>query len=108
MRIDIAQLVGRANRQEKGWLRRVAAISRIWYPPGMSVPTIPRLESMSALEKLELVDELWKSIGSDLSELELTPEQKELLEGRWAEYLAHPNSAISLTEFEHRLKALRG
>jgi putative addiction module component (TIGR02574 family) len=67
-----------------------------------------QLDQMTIEEKLRLVDELWLSMTPELASLEVTPEDKELLDGRWAAFLEDPSSALTLEEFQQRMKATRG
>jgi len=43
----------------------------------MSLSELPQVQSLSVREKLELVDELWKAVSSDLDAIEVTREEKE-------------------------------
>lgn len=56
----------------------------------MILAEIPQIQSLSIREKLELMD--------------ITLEEKELLESRWADYLAAPESALTIEQFKSRLK----
>ena len=73
----------------------------------MSLTELPQVQSLSVREKLELVDELWKSVSSDLDALEVTQEEKELLEGRWSGFLQNPSVALTVDQFKKDLNALR-
>ncbi len=67
-----------------------------------------QLDKMTVAEKLQLVDELWMSITPELGSLEVSPEDRELLDDRWAAFLVNPTSALTLEEFQRRMKAIRG
>ena len=66
-----------------------------------------QLDKMTVAEKLQLVDELWMSITPELRSLEVSPEDRELLDDRWAAFLKDPTSALTLEEFQRRMKAIR-
>ena len=46
------------------------------------------LGQVSVREKLDLVDEIWKSVHSEADSLEVPVEEKTLPDHRWAEFLA--------------------
>jgi putative addiction module component (TIGR02574 family) len=73
----------------------------------MKLADFPDVYDLPLREKLKLVDELWLSMASELDSLEVSQQEKELLDERWAAFLKDPNSAITLTEFQRRMKALR-
>ncbi len=52
--------------------------------------------AFSTDEKLELIHELWESVAED--DLEVSEEEKRLLDDRWANYLANPDSALTLEQ----------
>jgi len=66
-----------------------------------------QLDQMTVAEKLQLVDELWLSMTPELDSLEVSPEDRELLDTRWAAFLKDPTSALTLEEFQRRMKAIR-
>jgi putative addiction module component (TIGR02574 family) len=66
-----------------------------------------QLEQMSVQEKLQLVDELWLSMASELDSLDMVPEVKHLLDQRWSAFLEDPSVALTLEEFQQRMKAAR-
>ena len=66
-----------------------------------------QLDKMTVAEKLQLVDELWMSITPELESLEVSPEDRELLDDRWAAFLKDPTSALTLEQFQRRMKAIR-
>ena len=73
----------------------------------MSLAELPQVQSLSVREKLELVDELWKAVSPDLDAMEVTQEEKEILDGRWAAFLQNPSSALTVEQFKNELNALR-
>lgn len=73
----------------------------------MSLAELPQVQSLSVREKLELVDELWKAVSSDLDAMEVTQEEKDVLDGRWATFLRNPSSALTVDQFKKELNALR-
>lgn len=73
----------------------------------MSLAELPQVQSLSVREKLELVDELWKAVSSDLDAMEVTQEEKDVLDGRWATFLRNPSSALTVDQFKKEFNALR-
>jgi putative addiction module component (TIGR02574 family) len=73
----------------------------------MTLTDFPAVQALSAQEKLLLVDELWLSVAPELDTLEVSEEEKGMLDERWAAFLKDPASALSLEQFKQRLKALR-
>jgi len=73
----------------------------------MSLTELPQVQSLSIREKLELVDELWKSVASELDAMEVTQEEKDILEERWSDFLQNPSSALTVDQFKINLNALR-
>jgi putative addiction module component (TIGR02574 family) len=66
-----------------------------------------QMDQMTVEEKLELVDELWLSMKADLDSLIVSPAERELLDERWAAFVKDPDLAITLEEFQDRMKAFR-
>jgi putative addiction module component (TIGR02574 family) len=73
----------------------------------MKLADFPEIQALSASEKLELVDELWASIGNEVEESEVTDEEKRILNERWERYLRDPSSALSLEQFRKKVDTLR-
>ena len=73
----------------------------------MKLADFPSIQALSAVEKLQLVDEIWASVGTDLLILGVTTEEKQLLDSRWASYEQNPESALSLKELQEKIVALR-
>ncbi len=73
----------------------------------MTLADFPEVQALSAQEKLLLVDELWLSVAPELNNLEVSEEEKGLLDERLAAFLKDPASALTLEQFKQRLKALR-
>lgn len=65
------------------------------------------IDQLTVEEKLKLVDELWLSMTTELESLAISPEEKKLLNERWDAFLEDPSSALTLNEFQQRMKALR-
>ena len=61
----------------------------------------------SVQEKPQLVDELWLSMTPELESLEVSRRDRELLDERWAAFLNDRGSALTLEEFQQRMKAIR-
>ena len=73
----------------------------------MRLADLPDVRALSAREKLQLLDELWMDVARDLELLEVSEMEKELLDERWAAYLRDPGTALTLKQFEKRVKSLR-
>lgn len=72
----------------------------------MKLIDLPEVQNLPVREKLRLVDELWLSMAPELNSLEVSQEEKATLDDRWANFLGDPASALSLEEFQQRMKAL--
>ena len=73
----------------------------------MTLTDFPDVQALSAQEKLLLVDALWLSVAPELNTLEVSEEEKGMLDERWAAFLKDPTSALTLGQFKRRLNALR-
>ena len=74
----------------------------------MKLADFPNVQDLPVRQKLQLVDELWLSMTPELDSLEVSEDEKSLLDERWAAFLQDPNSALTQDEFQRRMKALRG
>ena len=72
----------------------------------MRLTDFPEVQALSAQEKLLLVDALWLSVAPVLDTLEVSEEEKGMLDERWAAFLKDPASALTLGQFKRRLNAL--
>jgi putative addiction module component (TIGR02574 family) len=73
----------------------------------MTLADLPQIQALPAQEKLQLLDELWLDIAHTVDSLEVTAEERNLLDDRWNRFLNNPSSALTLEEFQNRLHALR-
>jgi len=73
----------------------------------MTLTDLPEVQALSAREKLQLVDELWVSVAPELDALEVSAEEKGMLDERWAAFLKDPVSTLTLEQFKERLKTRR-
>ena len=73
----------------------------------MTLTDLPEVRALSVREKLQLVDELWVSVAPELDALEVSAEEKGMLDERWATFLKDPVSALTLEQFKERLKTRR-
>jgi putative addiction module component (TIGR02574 family) len=73
----------------------------------MTLTDFPEVKALSAREKLQLVDELWVSVAPELEALEVSGEERRILDERWAAFLKDPASALTLEQFKKRLKTRR-
>ena len=74
----------------------------------MKLIDLPEVQKLPIREKLQLVDELWLSMTPELDSLEVFQEEREELDERWTAFLTDPSSALTLEEFQQKMKALRG
>jgi putative addiction module component (TIGR02574 family) len=74
----------------------------------MKLVDFPEIRSLSAQQKLQLVDELWKDVAQDLEGMGIGQMEKELLDERWSAYLEDPASGLNLEEFKRSVRVLRG
>ena len=68
------------------------------YLPNMSTQTLSELLKLSEAERIQLAQDLWDSIPANSEALPVSPELLRELEGRLAEHLADPASAIPAAE----------
>ena len=66
------------------------------------------MRALTAQEKLQLVDELWLSVAPQLGSLAVSQEEKDLLDARWAAFLKDPSAALSLEQFQEKMRKHRG
>ena len=67
----------------------------------------PGVRALSTRAKLQLMDELWKSVAPELDTLKVSKETKMLLDDRWSAFLKNPGSAMTLAQFKKRMRAIR-
>jgi putative addiction module component (TIGR02574 family) len=105
-RLNIAgagSLIRNVRSEVQAWLRRERC-----YVLGMKLVDFPEIRSLSAQQKLQLVDELWKDVAQDLEGMGIGQMEKELLDERWSAYLEDPASGLNLEEFKRSVRVLRG
>ena len=73
----------------------------------MTLAELPQVLALSAREKLELVDEIWQSIGTSVEAMEVTQEEKNILDKRWDDFLKNPASALTVDQFRDKMSARR-
>ena len=73
----------------------------------MKLAELPEVQNLPVREKLELVDELWMALTRELESLEVSDDEKTLLDERWNAFLKDPDSALSLDQFRQRLNERR-
>ncbi len=74
---------------------------------GLRLADLSKVRALPAREKLQLLDELWQDLARDLDSLEVTEAEKRMLDERWAAYLSDPGAALTLEQFEERVRVLR-
>jgi putative addiction module component (TIGR02574 family) len=73
----------------------------------MKLIDLPDVHDLPVREKLQLVDELWLSVTQELKSLEVSDEEKKLLDARWATFLRDPDSALTIDQFRAKLSTIR-
>jgi putative addiction module component (TIGR02574 family) len=73
----------------------------------MKLKELPQIMALSTAEKLELIDDLWISIEPELQQVEVSEEEKKLLDSRWEKFLANPDSALTLDQVKALAAARR-
>jgi putative addiction module component (TIGR02574 family) len=68
----------------------------------MKLAELPEVQNLPVREKLELVDELWLALTQELESLEVSDDEKTLLDERWEAFLKDPDSALSLDQFRQK------
>jgi len=56
----------------------------------MTLTDLPEVQTLSAQEKLQLLDDLWVSVVTELDALEVSAEEKGMLDERWATFIKDP------------------
>lgn len=73
----------------------------------MTLSDLPQVKALSLREKLSLADELWTEAAQASQTVEVTAEEKQILDERWARHLKDPSSTLTLVQLETRIKSLR-
>jgi putative addiction module component (TIGR02574 family) len=73
----------------------------------MKLKELPQIMALSTAEKLELIDDLWISIEPKLQQIDVSGEEKKLLDDRWGKFLANPDSALTLDQVKALVAARR-
>ena len=73
----------------------------------MKLSQLPQVQELPVREKLKLVDEIWKDVAQELEVMEISSEEKQILDGRWETFLNNPDSALTSEDFINRLNVLR-
>jgi putative addiction module component (TIGR02574 family) len=73
----------------------------------MKLADFPEVRALSAQEKLQLVDELWLSVAPQLGLLAVSKEEKDVLDARWEAFLNDPSSALTLEQFQEKMRKHR-
>ena len=73
----------------------------------MKLAELPEVQNLPVREKLALVDELWLALTQELESLEVSDEEKTLLDERWEAFLKDPDSALSIDQFRRKFSERR-
>jgi putative addiction module component (TIGR02574 family) len=71
----------------------------------MTLADIPQINDLTAEEKLQLVGDIWDSIGVISDELPVSEEEKTLLDARLHAHLQSPESGLTFEEFKKQLSS---
>jgi|KBSSwiStaDraftv2_1062776.scaffolds.fasta_scaffold1194849_2 putative addiction module component (TIGR02574 family) len=74
----------------------------------MNKALLNELMQLSPADRIELAYELWDSIPADSTDFQLTPDQQQEIERRMAEHERDPSRAMTLEQFEARLRSRFG
>ena len=64
--------------------------------------TVAEIRSLSVDERLAIVEAIWDSILADADELDVTPDERKLIEQRLTAYLANPNDVVAWDDVKGR------
>ena len=56
--------------------------------------TVAEITSLSVADRLIIVEAIWDSIVDDASDLDVTPDERELIERRLAAHAANPDAVV--------------
>jgi putative addiction module component (TIGR02574 family) len=70
----------------------------------MKLIDFPEARNLPVRDKLRLVDELWLSMTPELESLEVSKYEREALDERWSNFLLNRSSALTIEEFQERMK----
>ena len=85
----------------------VRSIVNFKYHLNMKLAELPEVQNLPVREKLELVDELWLALTQELESLEVSDDEKTLLDERWEAFLKDPDSALSIDQFRRKFNERR-
>jgi putative addiction module component (TIGR02574 family) len=66
----------------------------------MKLKELPQVMALSTEEKLDLIHDLWESISPGMDQIEISEEEKDLLDERWEKHLANPEAALTLEQLK--------
>jgi putative addiction module component (TIGR02574 family) len=73
----------------------------------MRISDIPGIESLSASEKILLVEDLWDRISIDEASMPVPRSHKEELDRRLKLYESHPGNLLTLEDLQEGIKSRR-
>jgi hypothetical protein len=73
----------------------------------MLIDTLPEVQALAPADKWQLMRELWQEFVPTMADAERDQQILELLNQRFAEYLADPTSARPAAEVSERLERLK-
>ena len=85
----------------------VRSIVNFKYHLNMKLAELPEVQNLPVREKLALVDELWLALTQELESLEVSDDEKTLLDERWEAFLKDPDSALSIDQFRRKFNERR-
>jgi putative addiction module component (TIGR02574 family) len=73
----------------------------------MKLAELPQVIALSPAEKLDLIGELWESLEQEQKQVEVSEQEKKILDSRWEQFLANPESALTLKQMKALMAARR-
>jgi len=73
----------------------------------MKLSEFPQVRNLPIQEKLELVDEIWRDVAQELDAMDVSAEEKQILDSRWETFMEKPDASLTTEDFMKRLRALR-
>jgi putative addiction module component (TIGR02574 family) len=73
----------------------------------MKLAELPQVIALSPAEKLDLIGELWESLDQEQKQVEVSEQEKKMLDDRWEQFLANPESALTLEQMKALMAARR-
>jgi putative addiction module component (TIGR02574 family) len=70
----------------------------------MNYPTRSEIEELSTDQRLQLIEDVWDTLGDSAESMELSEGHRDLLDGRLEQLEKNPNGTVSWTDALQRLR----